>query len=196
MTGRIPRLLAAAAALLVLGGGFLLYRRGFESGRGHTAGRDSGEARKWVSPRWRYEVTFPSGWEPDKRDDNSVLTPGVDVFCASGRSASTAVFAYPRLPADTLEGFAQEILKRLRQEFKNLETVEEKSYTVGDISCRRMVLRAQNPVSKLRYHYTLILAPEVVLAVSSNALEEEYAWAEPQFEGIVQSLRFLPKEGS
>ena len=194
---RALRLLAAGAVLLlVLGVGTFVYRRGFDSGRDHTAARDSRQLKKWVSPRWRYEVTFPPGWEPVKRGDGSVQSPGVDVFCASGRSASTAVFAYPRLPADTLDGFAKEILERHRQEFKNLEMISEKSYDAGGLSYKKMVFKVKSPVSTLVYHYAVIFGPEAVLAVSSNALEQEYAWAEPSFEGIVQSLRFLPKEGS
>lgn len=186
-------LVAGIVAIGLLAAGTLLYRRGFQGGLDFTAAKDSTAPRKWVSPRWGYEITFPAAWGPIQRGDASVLSPGVDLFCSNGRSASTAVFAYARTPADTLEAFAKEILDRHRQEFKNLEMVQERSYDVGGIPYKKMVFRVQSPVSKTMCHYAVILGQEVVLAVSSNALESEYRGVELDFESIVQSVRFVPK---
>jgi len=178
---------ALGIVLVAWGLGYAVYKKGFESGRDFSAQRDSESPKKWVSEKWDYEITFPRLWESIKRDDPSIRSMGADVFCSGGRGASTAVFVYPRVSRDTLDGATDEILNLYRNQVGEVTLVEKNDFTKDGFPARTLVFKQ----GEFTHHYTFVLTDKVNLSVSSNCPTSEYESSIADFQSILDSLKFL-----
>ena len=146
--------------------GYLSYYKGYNAGRAYTAINDSLNPRTWQSKKWKYEIVFPISWDPIKRSDASVKSPSIDVFCASPRGPSTAVFAYRRFKDETLGEVYNNIVESYRKNYKKLEIIDQQNYTKDNIEYRMILFKIPTSIVDRVYHLTFIANNNTIVFIS------------------------------
>ena len=111
---------------------------------------------------------------------------GADVFCSSKSGASTAVFISPKIPNENFDSASEKILQNYKS-LGEVEIISKKADMRNGILYGNLIFKQKDHA----HHYTIIFADKIMLMVSSNASSALFETMKPDFESIVDSVKFF-----
>jgi hypothetical protein len=166
---------------------YFAYKFGYKKGKNYIIHNDSENPKFWRSNRWKYEISFPSDWNPIKRGDKSIKSPDADIFCQSSRGYSCVVFVYKSLKSESLTQVSRNILQQYKDQFGVNKIIKENEYIKNEISYRKIIFNRESMI----HFYTFVIHNSYLYIISSNSPEEYFETAEYDFDYIIESIKFF-----
>lgn len=142
------------------------------------------------SVNWGYSIEFPKSWNDYRQGPFSDLR-SADVRCDCWWGSSTAVFAYPRSKSTSIDEIADGIMQHYRATGRHFRINDFRDRAKTGNPYRTIFFEWTAP-DKLNYngHYAIMLAPEIMICVSSQARAKNWELDSSLFDAIVDSINF------
>jgi hypothetical protein len=156
-----------------------------------AGGPEASSPAIWQSARLGIRLIAPRGWQvAGGGDDEAVLSPPLG-------QAKVALFSLPLegTPGTDVDAVADRAVASLRGRFDRFKMLGRREVEVAGLPGREIYFRGRLDGQRFRCVQTIALHQGHSLLLMYMAPEEEYARHLGDYDGVVRSVRLLPRDG-